>query len=284
MSTLISCIVGLIIAIIPFAIFDLKNPPGLFFGRFLTNNLVTESLSLKLINLVTTVPQDFFKALLYLTQNQSLAVITGSLILLIFFLDIKTKNRGLIYFFPFLAQVTAIALLPEFAGRYVLLGIVFFVLWLISPRKKIAHTLSSLLITLLTLGSLFNLTTLLTKPQIEPGAAIVESASQIMAKLITEEDLKNVNLAIIASPDPDPFGTTYRHTLLVKEVRILLPGEYGITDNLFVVSTKEERDIRQDRASLMHGFRSGKMVRKEEIKGTNWKVYLFNKNDIITDN
>lgn len=267
---------GFVLTILPFVIFDLRNPPGLFFGRFLHNNLITESWGVKIARIGATIPQNFYKSLLYLAQTPILAAFSAFLILLVFIMDIKNKSRSLIYFFPFIAQILAISLLPEFAGRYVLLGITFLVLWIIFPRRKLGANLTFLLILVLITGSLLHLNQLLTKPQIEPGAGIVEYASQIIATSVKSKDLKNVNLAIIGSPDPDPFGITYRHTLLVKEVRILSESEYSITDNLFVVSTSSEDKIRTDPVSLINGFRKGK-VKEQDIVGTTWKVYLFNR-------
>lgn len=269
--------VGFVITIIPFVIFDLRNPPGLFFGRFLHNNLVSENFSTKVARFGTTIPQNIEKALTYLAQNPILAIIVGILILTIFVIDIKNKNKSFIYFLPFVIQIIAIALLPDFAGRYVLLGITFLLAWIIEPRKGISNNLSKLLIIILIIGSLLHINDLLTKPQIEPGAGIVEYASQDIADSIKSRDLKNVNLAILDSPDPDPLGITYRQTLLVKEVRFLNEGQYGITDNLFVVSTSSESKIRSDQASIINGFRKGKLVEVKDISGTNWRVYLFNR-------
>jgi hypothetical protein len=64
---------------------------------------------------------------------------------------------------------------------------------------------------------------------------------------------------------------------LVKGVRILSPNEYNLTDNLFVVSTNSEANIRKDSASLMNGFRRGEMVHEEVLTGTDWRVDLFNR-------
>ncbi len=268
---------GFIVAIIPFVIFDLKNPPGLFFGRFLHNNLVTQSFSEKVSHLISTIPANIYQSVFYLTQTPFLAILAGAIIISLLVIDIKSKSKALIYFLPFIAQIAAISFLPYFAVRYVLLAIVFFTIWIIFPRKKWGTRLSLLLVGIMILGSLLNINRLLTKPQIEPGALIVEKAGEIMAQDIKSLDLKNVNIAILDSPDPDPLGITYRHTLLVKEVRILSDLQYDITDNLFAVSTSSVDVVRKDPASIINRFRNGRLVKEENITGTNWKVYLFNR-------
>jgi hypothetical protein len=89
--------------------------------------------------------------------------------------------------------------------------------------------------------------------------------------------LKNVNVAVLASPDPDPLGGIYRDTLLIKDIDLLLENQFDITDNLFVVSTSEELRVREDPANLMNGFRSGELVDTFDVETTKWRVYLFNR-------
>lgn len=269
---------GFVITIIPFVIFDLRHPPGLFFGRFLTNNLVSQGFSIKQSLFFQTFPNNIMQSLLYITQLNILAVLVGIFILILVFLDLKHEKRNLLFFLPVLAQTAAVSFLPYFAGRYFLLAIIFFLYWIITPRGKTGTLFSKAIIVIMILGSLFSISKLLSQPQIQPGGLVVEKVSTFLVSYIDANNLKNVNVAVLQSPDPDPLGIIYRHTLLVKEKRILLPEQINITDNLFVITASDEKSLRNDNSNLMDRFRKGKGELKYTIPNTSWKVFLFNRN------
>jgi len=64
---------------------------------------------------------------------------------------------------------------------------------------------------------------------------------------------------------------------LVKEVRVLPESQYSLTDNLFVISTESDEKLRGEASNTMNGFRNGKAELVYQLIGTNWKVYLFNR-------
>jgi hypothetical protein len=274
---LLLLLAGFALMILPFVIFDLRNPPGLFFGKFLSSNLVSQGAEGELINLPLSFIHNLGQSLFYLTQNIYLAIMVGVVFFVLILLDTLRRRENLLFLVPFLFQILAISFLPYFQGRYLLLGIVFLFMFLIQKRDGISKRLVVCAMLLMIVGGAFNLGKVMLESPTPPGAYIVEKASEIISDDIKFSDLKNVNLAILASPDPDPLGVTYRHTLLVKGEKILTESQYGITDNLFVVTTSEESAVRNDSANIINGFREGKLVSSQKIGNTNWKVYLFNR-------
>lgn len=274
---LLLLLAGFALMILPFVIFDLRNPPGLFFGKFLSSNLVSQNAAGEIINLPISFVQNFGKSLMHLTQNIYLAVLVGIIFSALFILDVTYKRKNLLLLVPFLFQILAISFLPNFQGRYLLLGIVFLFLWLIQKRDEISKKMAVCSMLLMIIGGVISMRKVMRESPIPPGAYVVEKASAIISDDINAKDLKNVNVAILASPDPDPLGVTYRHTLLVKGEKILAESQYDITDNLFVITTSDENTVRGDSANVINGFREGKLMSSQKIENTNWKVYLFNR-------
>jgi hypothetical protein len=88
-------------------------------------------------------------------------------------------------------------------------------------------------------------------------------------------DLKNVNIAVLASPDPNTYGRRYRDLLHLTGVKILQRSDYYITDNLFVISSSNEDEVRNDPAYELDRFRSGLLVESWNITDSIWNIYLF---------
>ncbi len=268
---------GFVAMIIPFVIFDLRHPPGLFFGKFLTNNLVSQGFSTKQSLFFKTFTNNVSQSLFYITQSNFLALLVGVCIAVLVFWDLKHDKKNLLFFLPVLAQIAAVSFLPYYAGRYFLLAAVLFLIWIITPRNKIGTIFSKTIILIMILGSILTISKLFKEPQIPPGGFVVGKVSTFIANYIDSNNLKNVNVGVLQSVDPDPLGIIYRHTLLVKEKRILSQNEYTITDNLFVITESDEATLRKDQSNIMDGFRNGKAELKYSLSNTPWKVYLFNR-------
>lgn len=269
---------GFVLTIIPFVVFDLTHPPGLFFGHYLRNNMVLSGSSKGLENLVNLLIISFKGSLSYISQLELLAIPIVVLILILVIYDFKKKKSNLIYFLPVIAQVSAISSLPRFENRYFLLASVFFLVWLIQPRPKIYTNIAKVIITLMVIGSLLTQRDILTSPSLPPGTYVARVATEFIADSVSENEHKNINLAVLASPDQNPYGAIYRHTLEIKNLKILAENQYDITDNLFVITTSGEEAVRGDPSNIMQGFRKGKLRESFEIPQSPWKIYLFNRN------
>jgi len=268
---------GFFLTIIPFIYFDLKNPPGLFFNYFIKHNMFTAGAGGELLSFPQTLITNSFESLKYLTQSEHLAYILIPLLLIFFYKNLKAKSKYLVFLIPTIAQVAAISFLPTFGNRYFLLALPFFVTWLFYKRSKEILMIQKLIILLFILGSMFSLRGVLTKPIYPPGAFVVSESIHHIKGISSSRNLKNINIAVLASEDNDPLGTIYRHTALVEGVDLLLENQFEITDNLFVVSTSEETVVREDPANVMNGFRSGELVDTFNVETTDWRVYLFNR-------
>lgn len=265
---------GFALTILPFIYFDIKNPPGLFFGRFMQDNMVRTGFSYELQNFWQVLAGNTYQILIFLSQSRFLAIPLGVGFLYLLFKDIKYKSKNLFFFVPLIAQTAVISFLPTFATRYFLLAIIFFLIWLISERKGLELKIVKVLIVIMFLGSLSKLAGELTVPKGIPTTYTVDQVTDKIKQTISDKDLHNVNIAILASPDRDPLGDVYRHTLLVKETRIMSEYEYHLTQNLFVISTSGIDEVREDPANVLNGFREDTDVESESLDN-GWHVYLL---------
>ena len=134
------------------------------------------------------------------------------------------------------------------------------------------------ILVLIAINSTWSLRSQLGRETWQTDIPMVRFITEMMEREIKGHGLKNVNLAVLASPDNNVYGRRYRDVLLVKEVRMLTRDEYQYTDNMFVVSTSSETRVRDDPAYEMHFFRKGKLVNKWGFYDSGWNLYLFNRN------
>lgn len=269
-------IVGFTLLIIPYAIFDLRHPPGLFFTGYLNNNLVSQGAERELEKFAPSLLANIGNSFFFLTQSRFFSKLVLVLLAALVFLDLRKKAYlNAIYIFPILTQTAIISFLPSYETRYFLPSIIFLFVYLILPRKGIEVLVSKVILAIFILGGLFSLENLLTKPIMEPGPRVVGQATSYIKKVVAEKELKNINVAVLASPDPDPLGLSYRDILLTKGVEVLPSSQYTLTDNLFVVTTSSEEGVRKDPANIMERFREGRLAQSYIIEKSDWKIYLF---------
>ena len=271
-------IFGFVLLILPFVYFDLRNPPGLFFGFFVKHNMVAVNASGEFSSFPESFAANLWLSVRYLTQNTYFAIVMAISVLALIIKDIKNAKQHLIYMVAALTQVAVISFLPGFENRYFLLGLPFFFTWLFIYRDKSVLKIQKIILVVLISGSVLALTSLLTTPNYPPGAYVVGQSTDFIKQAVEKNDLKNVNIAVLASPDRDPFGVIYRHTALVNEVRLLAEDQYEVSDHLFVVTTSGEDAVRGDPANLIDNFRRGKVIASYQVSGGDWRVYLFKRN------
>ena len=270
--------IGFVFLLIPFAVFDIRHPPGLFFTGYLKSNMVSQGVANEFTSFPKSFVSNIYNAFFYLTQYKVLAIFTLSLSTLLAYLDVRKKRYShFLYLFPVVAQVAIISFLPTYENRYFLLTLTFLFVWLVLKREGISGVVLKLIILLFIVGGTFSLPGALTKPLSQPPPYVVSGSTNYIKNQIEKNDMKNVNIASLQSPDPDPLGLIYRDVLLSKNIRVLQPNEYTITDNLFITTTSAEEEVRNDPANIMNGFREGKLVNVYDVLDSNWKVYLFNR-------
>lgn len=255
-NNLLSYSVGALLPIIPFIAFDLTHLPGLFLTRILYFNYIeTDS------NIITK-----------LTLSGVLFIL---LLLPLVVIDIKRRSESLKYLFVFMSSSLVILLTTVFNNYYILSSVPFVFVYVISKRKGIEKYYVSLVILFLIVSSLFKVNKILNNSSWDNNILAITKISSILETEIKNNDLKNVNIAVLQSPDNNTYGRRYRDLLLIKDITVLSKYEYDITDNLFVISYGNESEVRNDAAYEIRKFRDKKLISSWEIDNSEWKVYLF---------
>lgn len=268
---------GIVLVLLPFFLFDLRHLPGIFIL-----GASRQAENIKELDFFKNLFGYTFEILKYYVQKIILIIPLALGILALLFNDFRQKNKALLFFWPIIGQIFLISLMAPYAFHYFLVIIPFFFVWLIYPREKIGKIFSFLIISILILGSLFSLGPFLKNTPVQPDLTTVKKIDQILETQIKQKSLKNVNLAVLSSPDPTNYGRKYRDLLLIPEnIKILSRevGDYEITDNLFVISTSPEEVLRKDVAFEIDNFRSGILQEKWPIDNTPWIVYLLTRNE-----
>ncbi len=269
---------GIAVALAPFVIFDLRHPPGIFLS-----GAKQQAGSTDVTTIVSQASYRFFENmnlfLIHYTQSIYLkySLIVGLLALLLY--DLRQRSKSLVYGCVFFCQVIIVSFINQVFPHYLIPGLVFFYLWIIYPRKGTSKLISYLNITIIVLAGLLSIRSLIFTTPITPSLKDIRSITNFIDKEIQSEDLKNVNIAVLGSSDQNTYGRRYRDLLLVKSNRTILSKyEYGVTDNLFIVSTSSEEELRHDPAYEIQNFRHGNVISNFETLNSNWKVYYFTKN------
>jgi len=267
--------IGFILVFLPFILFDLRHPPGLFLSRILYFNHTNTDFSLLIFSKIWENWQQIF---FYYTQTNMLSYIVQFLTFLLFFSDVKRKNLNLIYFLPFLFQVMMITFISNSFNHYFLPGLVFFLVWVVSKRNFFLEKVSQLLIILLIISSILTIKSQLLIPTWAPNIKELREITNILKMDIEQKDRRNVNIAVLGSEDNNTYGRKYRDLLLIRNVKIMTRDEYSLSDHLFVVTQSSEKEIRLDPAFEMTRFRYGPIRDKWFVSNSDWRVYLFNRN------
>jgi len=272
---LVSYVCGIILTTLPFVIFDLRHPPGLFFSRFIYfNNLGGIANEKSILNNIVLAFQGTFQ---YFIQSIYLEVALIFILILLFYSDIKEKSRALFFIGVFLIQLAGVALVTNFFPRYIIQGVPFFFVYLIYPRKSTGKILSYLVLIVVIITSILSFPKQITAVAWENNTNSARFISNTIYDEIVKNNLKNNNVIILASPDTNTIGSRYRNLLLIKGVTLRAKNEYQITDHLFVVSISDIDKVRNDPAYEVGNFRKGKLIREWTVPESPWKIYLLSR-------
>lgn len=263
---------GFVAAFVPFVLFDLRHPPGLFFAKYIlggTPDVAQQTASAFL----SRVWSNYLIVTEYLSAG-ALKWLVAFLIPLLAFTDRK-KLSHLIWFVPILVQMLGSSVLVTFVTRYFLPALPFFVVWLVLPREGMGKWVAKALMAVCLLGAVLMLRTNLTVALSPPDIYSQNAAAEIIKEKVTTLNLKSPNIAALASPDSEPLSEKYRFLLQTKDVKMKAPSEYDTSENLFVVSTSSLEVLREDKAAPMNYFRHTEKVEKIAIPDSEWAVYWF---------
>lgn len=270
---------GIIITLIPFIVFDLRHPPGLFLTRILYASPIESSSSAAGVFSKTLVWIQYM--LNYYTQSTILSFALGLSILLLLIFDIKTRSKGILFALPWITQIIGLTFIynPGPAYYYYLLpSTIFFLAWILYPRQHYYSILASFMLVILLTGGLFSIVPKISQTTWQTDIKSVRQITSFISNEINTKNLKNSNIAVLESPDNNTYGRRYRDLLLLQDIGLRTRDEYDLTDHLFVVSTGSENLLRESPAYEMHNFRSGALVNSRAIDHSEWKVFHFTRN------
>lgn len=268
---------GYIMPHLLFVLFDMKNPPGLFFGRYLTggNTPVIETelnLSVVWTHLLRNIP-------VYLetfVQNIVLQYVFAFSLLALVIKELKSHTyRTITWVLPATFIIVGGVFLNDFQMRYVYSSVLFIFVWLLFPRKeKFNKFLAKLIIAVLILGSLLTIKQQLTVAPVPPSMRILTQASQIIIDTIQANSLNNANVAALSSPDDAPLAERYRDYIRMKNTELREHSEYDVSEHLFVISTASDEVLRNDKSYAMIAFKD-KKLREVFNVDSKWKVFWY---------
>lgn len=263
---------GAVLAILPFVFFDLTHPPGLFLSRILYFNNMSGG-SDTLSNLWRVLQGSF----VYFTQSNVLAILLAASLAGLIFFDVKNKSGAIKYLLIFLLQIAGLIFVANYYTHYILPALVFFIVYLIFPRKGISKIISYCALSIILISGIISFPKQITKVTWESDIASTRFITKLIMSEIQENNLKNNNLVVLESPDTNTYGRRYRDLLLIKNVNLLTKGEYDISDHLFVVSEASADKVRVDPAYEMRNFKGGTLLKSWEVPSSPWRVYLFSR-------
>ena len=274
---------GFLVAVLPFVIFDWRHPPGLFLTRlidFNNNRVFFDS-----IDFPGTAMVNIGKVLLSYVNFSTLAIVLGLLILVLLVFDLKQRSQSLVYLLSWIGQVVLVSLIKPVYPHYFLPGLVFFLCWLVYPRSKRGLKVSRVILAWLIFGSVLTII-----PQLasglylnkawQPNIITLERLTNQMEKMIRENSLRNVNLAVLGSTDPNTYGWKYRNLLLLKGIIIKDKHEYFNSEYLLVVTQSSEEKLRRDPALELNNFRDGEIVNRYQALDFGWRLFVFRKKEV----
>lgn len=266
---------GLTLSFIPFILFDLMHPPGLFLSRILYFNFLDTSANL--VSLFSGFLKIFDSMLFYYTQSSIGKIIMYLLITFLLVRDIRERSRSLQFSIIWISQIIGISLFSVFANHYLLPSTIFFLIWILYPRKNHLLLQKIILITLVIL-SLSSIKNQLTAKNWQTDIVSVKKIVNVIENKITKDNLKNNNIVVLASPDNNVYGRRYRDLMLIHDIKLKSKEEYQYSDHLFVITISSEEAIRNDPAYEIQNFKYGKIVENWNISESDWRVFLFTRN------
>jgi hypothetical protein len=259
---------------VPFLIFDLRHPPGLFINRYLLGD-GTPHLATTDVDIASRFIRGIMVAGFTIVKNQffALGVLISSLLLVV--IDLFKRNKSLWWLLPVLSQILISLVLENYETRYFLPALLFYYVWLIHPRRdKKSIFFQRIVGGIIIAGSLWTIP-LLAKPEAQPSIRVLRSASNAIAEIYNSHHIKNANVAAVASPDGDLISLKYRDLLSLRNVPLRAASEYDASENLFVISTSDENTVKGDASAPMVMFKNAILKESYPLAVSPWKLYWF---------
>lgn len=268
---------GFGLSLVPFLIFDLRHPPGLFIGKYIFKRQAPGLVSLKsAVNLMKLLRlfKYYFK---YIFQNGFFSIIGLGLFMAVNFWDFKFNKKNLIWVYPVFLQIFGSLFFKDLAVRYFIPALIFYWMWLIQPRRNWGRKLALFIIVLMILGNVMNIKNAFGKSEIRPTLQNTQKISNLIINKCRTNSLENINLAVLASPDRDPLAEKYRYLFEMKGVKLLEPSQFQSTQNLFLISTSDFKTVNHTSSNISSLFSKENLNNAYSLENSNWKVYWITK-------
>lgn len=263
-------ILGLFLSILPFIVFDITHPPGLFITRLLFFSPISPAKAVLFISALTKfihLPLNFV-AYFFGAQNLILQLL---ILILIFFSLFKFTDNILLL--PAVTQILGLCLISgDTFTHYYLPAALPFLFWLFINYKKL---LSKLLLFLIFIFFLFNIRQVFINTDWTNNI----QATSAIVKYISANQSKRFNILVIGSPDPNTKGRRYRDLLSLNNIYPVSADNYDNLDTLFVISYQSDwAKLSADPAYEIDEFRSNQPTSITKIPNSDWFIYKLSKN------
>ena len=270
---LLAYLLGAAISVLPFILFDILRPPGLFISRFLYFNPLTQSLNdtqqIDYLSRIWQLPYQFFH---YFFQEQFPALFfMGVTAVYIVVLYRRKRYKKCILLIPVIMQIVALMFIrTQVNDHYFLPAVIPFLLFLAFPGEE--KGFSFLQKSILVLFLAFSLPAGIEEIFKNNWSTNIRRTKAI-THLIQDNLEGRCNVLAIASTDSGTTGKKYRDLLEIWGTKILGKEEYTDYDCLFVVSTSNLATVQKDPSYELN------LVRKNYPKNTwtveDWHLYKF---------
>lgn len=263
-------------ALLPFLIFDLKNPPGLFLTRFLYFSPLANQYHapFTLITLMRDTISYLYINFKYFFQNELVTNIFLILLFIYIFYVYKYSlvPKKIILLIPTLFQVVGLVFLrAEPLKYYFLAGSIFILLFILIPDNKPRYPFVQKVILLyFFVFSLYPAFQEITKNDWTANIGRNRKIVDIIAKNFTNQ---RCNVFVPASPDRDGIGSKYRDWLKVKNIPVLENDEYNSYSCIFIITTSNLQAIEKDPSYELGLIKGRKPVNEWQVE--DWKIYKF---------
>jgi hypothetical protein len=271
-------LLGSFAAILPFILFDLRHPPGLFITRFIYFSpfASTGALTFDLGSLLTrfiSILNQFYNYFAQINFPESWLSLFATLYFV--FVIIKKNNLKILLFVAFILFFTFLTLTnTRIFDHYLIPAIIIWILIIMIPDYQESFSKFQILILLffftISLKPAYNEITSNTWDR------NIDRVNKIAEIINANINGRRCNLFVPASPDTFGLGKRYRELVRVKGSQVLEWDDYRNYECLFVITTSNLEIIKNDPSYELDLIRNKKPTMEWKIDSSLWILYKFN--------
>jgi len=261
---------GVFFTILPFILFDITHPPGLFITRMLyfSQPFIKLNHAPFLLNL-WQLTVGLFK---YFSGNQIVfgyITLTFTLLITIFH---RTKNN--FWLLPVAFQIIILSLIRAlYNDHYIMPTAIFYLFWLFKNQN---HWSVKSLIYLLIIFNFLNIPNILNSSDWSHNIQAQKQITDYISK--NQKDNSSYNLIVLGSPDGNTKGLRFKDLQKIKNTSPKNIEDYQNINTLYVISyQKDWTKLSQDPAYEIDNFRNLKPSDIVKIKNSDWFVYKISR-------